>query len=78
MAVTTAVSDLFKSIYELFASVLGTIYAVIHGAFSFVWNFVTGILGLVQRVFTEAVHLTGGVGKFVASKYSYSRGGGLC
>lgn len=68
MTLTTAVSDLFQSIYELFASVLSTIYAVIHAAFSTVWNFIASILSLVQSIVREAVHLTGGVGKFVASK----------
>ena len=71
MAITSAISDLFSSIYELFASFFGAIYAVIHGAFSAVYNFIAAILSLVQNVITEAIHLTGGVGKFVASKYSH-------
>ena len=69
MAITSAISDLFSSIYELFASFFGAIYAVIHGAFMAVWNFIVAILSLVQNVITEAIHLTGGVGKFVASEY---------
>lgn len=68
MTLTTAVSDLFQSIYELFASVLSTIYTVIHAAFSTVRNFVASILSLAQSIVQGVVHLTGGVGKFVASE----------
>ncbi|EFZ02786.1 hypothetical protein X797_000737 [Metarhizium robertsii] len=77
MTLTTAVSDLFQSIYELFASILSTIYAVIHAAFTTVWNFVASILSLVQSIVREAVHLTGGVGKFVASNFVALIVGGL-
>ncbi|OAA50698.1 hypothetical protein NOR_01148 [Metarhizium rileyi] len=77
MALTTALSDLFNSIYELFASCLSTIYAVIHAAFSTVWNFIASIFNLVLGVFREAVHLTGGLGKFVASNFVALIVGGL-
>ncbi|KHO01595.1 uncharacterized protein MAM_00596 [Metarhizium album ARSEF 1941] len=77
MALTSAVSDLFKSIYELLASVLSAIYAVVHAAFSTVRGVIAGILSLVQSTVHEALHLTGGVGKFVASNFAALVVGGL-
>lgn len=68
MAITSAISDLFKSIYEVFASFFSAIYAVIHAAVSTVWNFILGVVNLVQSILVQAVHFTGGVGKFVASE----------
>ncbi|OAQ73615.1 hypothetical protein VFPPC_01292 [Pochonia chlamydosporia 170] len=69
MAITSAISDLFKSIYEVFASFFSAIYAVIHAAVSTVWNFILGVVNLVQSILVQAVHFTGGVGKFVASNF---------
>jgi phage-related protein len=67
MAITSAISDLFKSFYELFASVLNAAYTVIHSIFLAVYNFVTGIFTLAGDLLGGLVDVTGSVGKFVAS-----------
>ncbi|SPJ85129.1 uncharacterized protein FTOL_10980 [Fusarium torulosum] len=67
MAITSAVSDLFASIYELFASVFNTIYTIIHSVFSAVLGFIQGFFNLISDVLSGLVDVTGGVGKFVAS-----------
>jgi hypothetical protein len=68
MAVTSAISDLFASFYELFASILGAAYSIVHTVIMAVVNFVTGILTLVGDVLSGFVEMAGGVGKFLASK----------
>ncbi|EKJ70299.1 hypothetical protein NXS19_004945 [Fusarium pseudograminearum] len=67
MAVTSAINDLFASIYELLASVFNTVYAIIHSIFSAVLGFVQGLFNLIGDVVSGLVDVTGGVGKFVAS-----------
>ncbi|KAM0559275.1 hypothetical protein ACHAO7_001535 [Fusarium culmorum] len=67
MAITSAINDLFSSIYELLASVFNTVYAIIHSIFSAVLGFVQGLFNLIGDVVSGLVEVTGGVGKFVAS-----------
>ncbi|QPC69526.1 hypothetical protein HYE68_000278 [Fusarium pseudograminearum] len=67
MAITSAINDLFASIYELLASVFNTVYAIIHSIFSAVLGFVQGLFNLIGDVVSGLVDVTGGVGKFVAS-----------
>jgi hypothetical protein len=69
MAVTSAINDLFASIYELLASVFNTFYTVIHSILSAVLGFVQGVFNLITDVVSGLVDVTGGVGKFVASKF---------
>ncbi|KAF5685382.1 hypothetical protein FCIRC_3440 [Fusarium circinatum] len=67
MAITSAISDLFSSIYELLASVFNTFYAVIHSILTAILGFVQGLFNLIGDVVSGLVEVTGGVGKFVAS-----------
>ncbi|EXM08875.1 hypothetical protein FOIG_01917 [Fusarium odoratissimum NRRL 54006] len=69
MAITSAISDLFSSIYELLASVFNTFYSVIHSILSAVLGFVQGLFNLIGDVVSGLVEVTGGVGKFVASEF---------
>ncbi|CAF3459039.1 unnamed protein product [Fusarium graminearum] len=67
MAITSAINDLFASIYELLASVFNTVYTIIHSILSAVLGFVQGLFNLIGDVVSGLVDVTGGVGKFVAS-----------
>ncbi|KAK0383836.1 hypothetical protein NLU13_9747 [Sarocladium strictum] len=67
MAITTAISDLFASIYELFASILGTMYSLVHAVIMAFVNFVTGIFTLAGDILGGVAEMAGGVGKFLAS-----------
>ncbi|KAI6784571.1 uncharacterized protein J7T54_006616 [Emericellopsis cladophorae] len=65
MAITTAVSDFFASIYELVSSVFCAAYSVVHSVFLAAYNFVVGILSLVGDVLGGFVDISTGVGKFI-------------
>jgi hypothetical protein len=69
MAITSAIGDLFKSFYELFASILNAAYTVIHSVFLAVYNFIAGIFTLAGNLLGGLVDVTGSVGKFVACKH---------
>ncbi|QPG94291.1 hypothetical protein C2857_005617 [Epichloe festucae Fl1] len=77
MSITSGVSGIFKSIYDLFASLLATIFAVLQGAVSAAQGFIVCIVDVVQDVISQAVHLTSGVAKFVASNFIALAVGGL-
>ncbi|KAH7157424.1 hypothetical protein B0J13DRAFT_617521 [Dactylonectria estremocensis] len=66
MAITTAISDFVNSIYELFISIISTIYTVVNSALSAILGFITGIFTLLGDVTKGMVDVAGGVGKFVA------------
>ncbi|KAI9900483.1 hypothetical protein N3K66_004745 [Trichothecium roseum] len=66
MAITTAISDLFNSLYELLSSVLGTAYAIVHSIFTAAFNFVNGILSLAGDIIGGFINVTEGVAKFIA------------
>lgn len=68
MAITTAISDLFRSLYELLSSVLGTAYAIVHSIFAAAFNFVNGILSLAGDIIGGFINVTEGVAKFIAGK----------
>lgn len=71
MAITSAISDLFKSFYELLASVFGTAYAIVHSVFAAVFGFITGIFKLAGDVLGGFVDITTGVGKFIVGMYHW-------
>ena len=50
MAITTAISDLFKSFYELISSIFGAAYAIVNSVVGAVVGFVTGIFKLAGDV----------------------------
>lgn len=62
MSITSGVSGIFTSIYDLFASLLAILQGVI-----------VCIVDVVQDLISQAVHLTSGVTKFVASTYHHDR-----
>ncbi|GJN71882.1 hypothetical protein VFPFJ_02607 [Purpureocillium lilacinum] len=66
MAITTAISDLFKSFYELISSIFGAAYAIVNSVVGAVVGFVTGIFKLAGDVLGGAIDIAGGVGKFIA------------
>ncbi|QUC23771.1 uncharacterized protein UV8b_08012 [Ustilaginoidea virens] len=77
MALTSAVSDLFRSIYELFASLVAAVYAAVYAVFAAAQSVVVGLATAVRDVLAQAVHLTGGVAKFVTGNFVALAVGGL-
>lgn len=69
MAVTTAVTDLFASIYELAASVVGAVYTVVHSFVMGIVHLFAGFIGFFADIFKGVFDLVGGVGKFVTGEY---------
>ncbi|KFH45459.1 hypothetical protein ACRE_037680 [Hapsidospora chrysogenum ATCC 11550] len=69
MALTSAVSDFIKSIYELFASVFGTAYSLAHSLFMAIFNFVGGLLTLAGDIASGVLDIAGGVSKFVLGNF---------
>lgn len=65
----SAFEDLFKSIYELFASIIGTVASVVNAFINTILGFFSGIVNLVGDVLQGAVNLVGGIGKFVTGKH---------
>ncbi len=66
MAVTNAISDLFASVYELFASLLGAIYTIIHSFVAGIASLFVGFINFFADISKGVVDVVGGVGKFVA------------
>lgn len=66
MAVTSAVTDLIKSIGELLSSVFGAAYAIIHSFVSGVFSLLAGFFAFIGDIGQGVFDLAGGVGKFVA------------
>ncbi|CAN8106573.1 unnamed protein product [Discula destructiva] len=62
-----AFEDLLKSIYELFASVIGAFVHTIQAVLNAILNFFSGFINLVTDVFKGAVNVVGGVGSFIIS-----------
>ncbi|VUC28601.1 unnamed protein product [Clonostachys rosea] len=69
MAITTAISDLFKSFYELIASVFNAAYAVVHSTVQAVLGFITGLITLLGDITGGVIDLTSGVGKFILGNF---------
>jgi phage-related protein len=65
MAITSAISDLFKSIAELFESVFSTAYSIVHSILLACFNFVSGIFALAGDILGGFIDITTGFGKFV-------------
>ncbi|KEY66894.1 hypothetical protein S7711_08175 [Stachybotrys chartarum IBT 7711] len=63
MAVTSAVEDVFKAFYELFASAFNVVYSIFHGAISIIVAFFTGVVNFVVDVVQGAFHALGSSGK---------------
>lgn len=74
MALSTALEDFMKSIYELFASIVGTVYSIIYSTVSAVFAFIAGLFSLVGDVVAGMAKAAGGVGKFVTGKFSCVEG----
>jgi phage-related protein len=68
MAITTAVSDLFSSFYELIASIFGAAYSLVHGLVSVIVGFFSGVVNLILGFIRETLHAAGSSGKFVLRK----------
>ncbi|KAG5978703.1 hypothetical protein E4U55_006049 [Claviceps digitariae] len=77
MSLSSAVSGIFTSIYDLFASLLATMLALAQGALHAVQSVLMGLVHLVQGMASQVVHLTGGATKFVASNFIALAVGGL-
>ncbi|KAK7220762.1 hypothetical protein V2G26_008765 [Clonostachys chloroleuca] len=69
MTITTAISDLFKSFYELIASVLSAAYAVVHSTVDAVLGFITGLVTLLGDITGGVIDVTSGVGKFILGNF---------
>jgi hypothetical protein len=65
MSLVKGFEDFFMSIYELLASVIGTIAAVFSTIISAILSFFTGIFNMVGDIFNGVVNVVGGVGRFV-------------
>ncbi|KAG6003051.1 hypothetical protein E4U54_000755 [Claviceps lovelessii] len=77
MSLSSAVSGIFTSIYDLFASILAAILALAQGALHGVQSTLMGIVHLARDVVSQMVHLTGGATKLVASNFIALAVGGL-
>jgi len=65
MAITTAVNDLFKSVYEVFASVVAAVTNAFTAAFNLAANLVTSFMSLIRDVVLGLVDIFEGLGKFL-------------
>jgi phage-related protein len=65
MAITTAVADLFKSAYELVASLFAAVSNAFSAVFSMLASLVTSFMTLVGDILLGVLDIFQGVGKFV-------------
>lgn len=65
MAVTTAISDLFKSIYEVIASIVATVSHAFFAVFNLFANLVTSFVTFISDVLLGVLDIAEGLGKFV-------------
>ncbi|KAH8898098.1 hypothetical protein GQ53DRAFT_678071 [Thozetella sp. PMI_491] len=65
MAITTAIGDLFHSVYEMFLTIFGTIYNLISSFFLAIIHFFQDFVNLITSVLGGVIEVAGGVGKFV-------------
>ncbi|KAG5922522.1 hypothetical protein E4U53_003707 [Claviceps sorghi] len=77
MSLSSAVSGIFTSIYDLFASLLATIVAIARAALHAVQSVLMGAVHLVQGMFSQVAHLTGEATAFVTSNFVAMAVGGL-
>ncbi|QDS75612.1 hypothetical protein FKW77_006574 [Venturia effusa] len=67
MALTTAISDFIKSIFELFASFFQTLFALIQTILMTVYNFFASVLQLGADSMKGVFDIFGGVANFLIS-----------
>ncbi|KAG6026817.1 hypothetical protein E4U41_001167 [Claviceps citrina] len=77
MSLSSAVSGIFTSLRDLFASLLAAILAVFRGFLHALQSVLVGAVDVVRGVVSQAVHLAGGVTTFVASNFIALAVGGL-
>ncbi|KAK5659612.1 hypothetical protein OQA88_816 [Cercophora sp. LCS_1] len=65
MAITTAITDLFSSVYELFASLIGAAYTIVHSFVAGIASLFAGFFAFIADIFQGVFDIVGGVGKFV-------------
>lgn len=68
MSIINAVEDLFKSVYELIASIVSTIYNLILTFVNAIVSFFSGIVNVIVDIFSGAVEIVGGTAKFLLGK----------
>ncbi|KAM7200884.1 hypothetical protein V8F20_005126 [Naviculisporaceae sp. PSN 640] len=66
MAITSAVTDLVKSVGELLSSLVHAVYSIFHTFFSAVVHLFSGFIAFVSDIFQGVLDVVGGIGKFVA------------
>ncbi|KAK1756480.1 hypothetical protein QBC47DRAFT_380034 [Echria macrotheca] len=69
MAVTTAVTDLFASFYELFASIVNAAWTIVHSFIMGIAGLFTGVFTFFADIFKGLFDVVGGVGKFVTGNF---------
>jgi len=69
MAISSAITDLFKSAYELVASLVGAVYTIIQSFITGVFGLFTGFISFIGDIFQGLIDVVGGVGRFVAGTY---------
>ncbi|TID24989.1 hypothetical protein E2P81_ATG04094 [Venturia nashicola] len=67
MALTTAVSDFIKSIFELFSSFFQTLFALFQTILTTAYNFFTSVLQLGADSMKGVFDIFGGVANFLLS-----------
>lgn len=65
MAITSAVTDLVSSVYELFASLVGAAYTIVHSFVAGILSLFSGFFAFIADIFQGVFDIVGGVGKFV-------------
>lgn len=76
MAITTAITDLIKSVAELISSVFGAAYSIVHSFLTGVFGLFAGFFAMIGDLGEGVFDIVGGVGKFIAGK-SHTMSGGL-
>jgi phage-related protein len=69
MAVTSAVTDLFASAYELVASLLNAAWTIVHSFIMGIAGLFTGVFTFFADIFKGLFDVVGGVGKFVTGTF---------
>ncbi len=72
MAITSALTDLLKSLAELFSSVLNAAYSIIHSSVAGILSLFTGFFAFVGDIAKGLIDLVGGFGKFVVGMYLFT------
>lgn len=68
MTLSSAITDFFNGLYELFASMASVAYRTVHSVFAAVWGLFSGIVNLITDVVGGSVEVVGGVGRFLISE----------